>query len=229
MLATILGLGFWIPGYSQVVSINAVGYINWTFRQGDQLFGNQLLADRNNLNALLPNNVPAGTTISVWDSQSRSYLAPSVYSPASGWSIDYVLMPGIGALMHAPADFVSTFVGEIVGFDFFSNSVIPPTPPGDGMFLLACRVPLTGANFYNVIGRAPQEGDSVTRWDNLTGTYFSTAFRGGDWDNGEPAFKLMEGAFFNLGPASVPEPSIFALSLTGLLALSMYGWRVLRG
>jgi hypothetical protein len=79
-------------------------------------------------------------------------------------------------------------------------------------------VPYSAASFEQTIGRTPREGDSVTRLDSLTGAYFSTTFHGGDWDNGAPALNLMEAAFFNLGPVSVPEPGTWALALVGALA-----------
>jgi hypothetical protein len=217
----IFAWGLTCAARAQVYSVNAVGYINSTFRAGDQLFGNQLAnEDNNTLNVLFaPAAVPNGTTISLWNSQSGSYLPPSVFDLGSGWSINYSLEPGVGALMHAPSPFNDIFVGEVVGYDVIAEAAIPPTPPGDGTFLLACRVPFTSASFEQTIGRAPREGDSVTRLDNLTGTYFSTSFHGGDWDNGTPALRIMEAAFFNLGPASVPEPAVWVLGLAGSLSL----------
>jgi len=228
-LGLMLGLGSSVAGKAQVIGVNIVGYINRNFTAGDHLFGNQLSNEGNNLNVLFSYNVPNGTTISVWDSQSRSFLTPSIFNQDSGWSIDYSLAPGVGALMHAPSSFASTFVGEVVGLDAFGGGFIPPNPPGDGTFLLACRVPFSEANFDQTIGRLPREGDSVTRLDSLTGGYLTTAFHDGDWDNGTPRLNIMEAAFFNLGLESVPEPSIWALALLGVIALGRRSWgRLLR-
>ena len=173
-IAFVIGLGLVSGARGQIYSVNAVGYINYSFHAGDQLFGNELWSGNNNLNFLfMPELVPNGTTISLWDSQTRSYLAPSVFNQGSRWSIDYSLAPGVGALMHAPSAFGNTFVGEVVGYDFVAEAAIPPTPPGDGTFLLACRVPFNSSTFEQTIGRVPHEGDSVTRLDNLTGAYFT--------------------------------------------------------
>jgi hypothetical protein len=216
-----LALAGRFAAFGQIFSVNIVGYINHTFAQGGSLFGNQLANGDNTLNVLFgaAPAIPDGTSISVWDPAAGNFLAPSIYSQASGWSINYALPPGVGARIQAPAAFTITFVGAVVGYDLASGTVILPAPPPNGLQLLASRTPLEPALFEYSMGRAPREGESVTRLDPLTGTYFTTTFHGGSWDNGAPELSLMEAAFYNLGPVAVPEPSVLALGAAGLALL----------
>jgi hypothetical protein len=153
-----------------------------------------------------------GATISLWDPDAQNFLTHSIYSQISGWSINYVMMPGFGALLHSPAPFQITFFGEIPGY--VNYEIVPRTPPPDGVRLLSSLLPYMSATFTQAIGRDPREGESVTSLDNATGNYSSTTFQGGAWNNGEPRVPLVGSAFYNLGP--VPEPTTMSLGLLGL-------------
>jgi PEP-CTERM motif len=215
---------------AQVVSLNVVGYVNLVYSANDYLIGNPLYAGTNDLNHLFSYNIPDGSSIAKWDRTTHQFLAPSIYHEGTGWTINYDLSPSEGALFHPTATFTNTFTGQ-VPWSGDSPLILPPTL-GDGLFLLSCTVPFNGATFYQVIGRAPMDGDSVTRLDPFSMTYTTTIFQSGEWNNGDPTLNVGEAAFFGLGrntilPPSldslppVPEPGIYALLSLGLAGFAL--------
>ena len=230
----------------------AIGFANTTFQPGANLFGNPFNASVNNLNTLFP-TAPDGTIVSLWDAPSQQFSQSSVFT-AGAWTINLTLAPGTGAALTTPSSFVNTFVGEVLnasggpltgtgtGID-----IRPPSAFGgpDGLYLFSSMLPATYPftsdpsstppnttfnSFDLIIGRAPTAGESVTRLDRTTQTYFITTFDGVDWDNGAPGLGVGEAAFFNIGPVTVPEPSAFALCALGILGvLGARWWRRKRG
>ena len=98
----------------------------------------------------------------------------------------------------------------------------PPLVTNNGTLLLSCYLPLA-AKFFDVVGRNPDDGESVTLLNALTQLETTTTFHNGSWDNGDPLLAVGQSAFFNLGPqAAVPEPASvgFGLFGAGLLALA---------
>jgi len=77
-----------------------------------------------------------------------------------------------------------------------------------GTLLLSCYIPFQ-ANFNDVVGRDPQDGESVTTLDGGTQLYSTTTFNSGAWNNGAPLLAVGQSAFFNI--AAVPEPSVLGL------------------
>jgi hypothetical protein len=206
-----------------------VGYVNFPFFSGDNLFQNPLEASGDNhLSALFGPGTPNNTAISLWDPVANAYSTTSVYFDGS-WSIDFELHPGTGARLTTGALFTNTFVGTVLNHSGFTSggdfSVPPPLFSGpNGIYLLGDKAPLasTGVNVFRyILGREPNPGEQFTRLDAASQTYITSTFLdGGAWDV-VPSLRVGEAGFFNIGP--IPEPSSTALSLLGL---AMFGvWR----
>lgn len=203
------------PASAQVYSVNIVGFCNREYPAGDNLIANPLSFSNNTLNSIFIAGLPSGSTLSLWNTATARFLAPSIYTAGSGWSIDYSLSPGGGALLHLPTICTQTYVGEVLHIDS-SEGILPVPPPlrADGVYLLSTISPMDGG-FYELIGRGAREGESVYYRDLGSMAYVTTTYRAGGWDNGEPRVRIAESAFFNLGPVSafgldsvaIPEPS----------------------
>lgn len=207
--------------HAQVYSQNEVGYINQSFYTGDNFIANQLSNSNNTLNAIFsPGAVPEGATFTEWDPTTQEYLPTSTYDTVNGWSINYMLTYGQGGLIDAPAAFENTFVGDVWPGLPVNGPFVPPLVTGTGSLLLSCVIPITNADFYDVVGRAPQNGEYVTLLDAETQTYTTTTFEGGAWNNGDPSLAIGESAMFYLEPDvvdEVPEPASYTVLATGLV------------
>ncbi len=203
-----------VSANGQVYSANIVGYYNLPFYAGDNLIANQLDAGTvpdNALNTVFqPGVVPEGATFTEWDPATQQYLPASVYDTVNGWSINYTLGFGQGGLLNSPSSFVNTFVGSVwSGYDPITGLWLPPLVTGSGSQLLSCYVPIADATFYDVVGRDPQNGESVTWLNAASQVYTTSTFENGAWNNGIPALNLGQSAVFNLQP--VPEPAVHNL------------------
>jgi hypothetical protein len=209
--------------HAQVYSQNIVGYINQSFSVGDNFIANQLSDSNNTLNAIFsPGSVPEGATFTEWDPTTQQYLPDSAYDTVNGWSINYALTYGQGGLLDSPAAFENTFVGDVwPGFNPPNNPFVPPLVTNVGSLLLSCVIPITNADFYDVVGRDPQNGESVTLLDAETQTYTTTTFEDGAWNNGDPTLDIGESAMFDLEPDvnAVPEPATYTMLVTGMAML----------
>lgn len=215
---------------AQITSINVVGYINTPISPGDNLIANQLSFDPNpnspfnTLNNVLTNGVVAGSTFSEWDSVAHQLLPASFYN-GSIWSIDYTFGPnGIGGVLNSPSATTVTTVGNVVNYIVMTTTIpgytfVPPDY-GPGTYLLALAAPLSGAHFEDIIGRAPNIGDSVTTLDGPSQNYSTTTFNGTTWSNGDPSLRVDQSAYFTLVP--VPEPSTLALASLGAVTLVFF-------
>src|SRR5690348_1211098 len=103
-------------------SVNIVGYVNFFFLPGDNLFGNPLDNGTDTLSTLFNYNIPGGSTASLWNPAAEQFLPASTYHQGTGWDIDYLLPVGTGALFHSPTGFTNTFVGSVL---------LGPGGPGD--------------------------------------------------------------------------------------------------
>jgi len=218
------------PVYSQ----NIVGYDTLALFLGDNLIANQFDFSNDTLNAIFQPGLPEGATFTEWDPASQQYLPASSYDISNGWSINYTLSYGEGGLLNTPANFTNVFVGSVwSGLDPL-GPFIPPVVTNAGTLLLSCLIPITNATFYDVVGRDPQSGESVTILDALSQVSTTTTFDNGTWSNGDPLLNTGQAAFFNLNsdPDPAPEPAIGALVGVGLLCLATIRktrWRQAKG
>ena len=218
--------GLSVSAPAQVSSQNIVGYIHLNLYAGNNLVANPLASSDNTLNTIFQPGVPQGSTFTEWDPGTQQYLPPSVYDSVSGWSINYTWGYGQGGLFHTPTTFQNTLVGTVWPGFSLNSPFVPPLVPNRGAQLLDCLIPVA-ATFYDVMGREPQNGDSVTTLDGATQTTKTTEFDNGTWNNGVPQLAVGEAAYFDSGyhynPAVVaaPEPAAWGLAGAGLLALAL--------
>jgi hypothetical protein len=203
-----------------VYSGNIVGYINLPFYAGTNYFASQLANSDNSLDTIFyPGVVPEGATFTELDSTTHEFLPTSTYDTATGWSINYTLAFGQGGWLDTPLLFTNTFTGSVwPGYSPLSSQPFtPPLVTASGTQFLSCFLPID-ATFYDVVGRDPLNGESVTTLDAATQTCTTTTFDNGAWDNGAPDLDVGEAAFFNLSSVvPVPEPSATCLAATGAL------------
>lgn len=214
-LCSVVFLGLSVSANCQIYSGNIVGYINQPIYAGDNLIANQLNYSNNALNAIFQPGVPEGATFTEWNPATQQYLPISVYDTTAGWSINYELGYGQGGLFDSPSTFTNSFVGEVWPGYSGDGSFVPPLVTGSGTLLLSCYIPISNATFYDVAGRNPQNGESVTLLDDATQTYLTTTFENGSWNNGVPMLNVGQAAFFDLEP--VPEPEGYNLIAAGML------------
>jgi hypothetical protein len=207
-------------------SYSLAAYIVIPLYSGNNFVANQLVSGNDTIATLFSQQIPDGATFTKWDAASNQYLQISTYHAGSGWSINYGLSVGEGGLLHTPQSFTNLFVGNIwPGYNF--NLTLPdfgqPVLTNAGMFLLSCLIPLSSANFYEVVGRNPLESEFVTTLNPLTQLETTTTFHNGSWDNGTPLLAYGQSAFFGL--EAVPEPACQTLLMAGILTLAC--WRKL--
>jgi hypothetical protein len=102
----------------------------------------------------------------------------------------------------------------------------PPFAGANGIYLLGDKAPVGGPLdefFLNVVGRAPQDVESVST------LAVTSVFMGGSWSQAL-SISVGEAAFINIGPFSgqdplailpVPEPTVGALILLGLAGIHL--------
>ena len=206
---------------AQIYSQNIVGYFNLVLQAGDNLIANQFDNGRSNtLNSLFAQGTPEGATFTEWDSSGLTYMPLSTYSADSGWSINYTLGYGQGGLLNTPTNFTNTFAGSVwPGFNFSLSlpNFGQPAITDAGEFLLSCLIPIN-ANFFEVVGRDPQEGESVSLLDASSQNYWTTTFENGSWSNGDPMLDGGKSAMFTL--EATPEPNGLCLLSCGVFLLS---------
>ena len=215
-------LCIWLFLFATLPNLQAQGgYVNTTLYSGDNLICNSFNNGDNHLNTILTSTFPDlanNSSISLWDPVSQQFSLPSIYTPGSGWSINYYLPLGLGAVFRTEAQLQIITVGSV---DF---SV--PHDPGVGTFLLSSITPYSAATFQQVVGRDPQQGESVRRLDGPSQTYFTTTYLGEDqWDNGTPTITYGQSAFYTLLSEPVPEPGMLAfagLASVAVLAAQRY-------
>ena len=194
-----------------LAQIYPVGYFNSTFTSGYNLFCNPLNTASNYLSSLFY-DPPDGTTISLWNSATRSFDLSSVYMAGAGWSLDLRLDPGRGALLYTPFAYTNTFVGVLLEPDgslFTVDDIDAPLkrPPvfggPTGVYLLACKTAVVlgpgGLPVFDfILGRGPREGEQFTWFDPSSQTYQTTTFKSGVWNNRDPFLRYGSSAFSHI-------------------------------
>jgi hypothetical protein len=244
-LMTALALSCMVVAASSqsVNSGNIVGYANIAFQPGNNWYGNTFAYEYgpNTLDNLMT-NAPVGTSVSLWNSASDSFSSPSTWD-GTQWSTDLTLDPGTGFQLNTPSLFTNTFYGTALNLDgsvlSFTNGVAqftdpPPFAESNGVYLLSSKAPVelgpgSISVFEGIVGRAPQNGESVTFLNPLTQTETTTTFLDGTWSNGEPELGIGEAALFDIGPVVVPEPSAAALLVIGFCGCGIVRRQLLGG
>jgi hypothetical protein len=203
----LLCLGFLVlsstPSFSAVNALVTV-----QFSQGDNLFANPLQTGDNSLATLFP-TPPDGVAISLWNPQTHKFDRISTFKAGTGWTTNFMLNPGQGALLHTSVGFANTFNGIVLDpngfvYDPDQSFGLPAQFAGaSGQYLLASKFPvdlstLLGWPVYPwVLGRGPQQGEQFMTLDRVTQTYRTTTYSATGWNNGEPILEVGESAFFN--------------------------------
>jgi hypothetical protein len=99
------------------------------------------------------------------------------------------LNPGEGAFIQniSGATFKALFVGEV-------KQGTLSTPLVKGFQIVSSQVPQAGA-VDSVLGFAPEDGDTVYRFNNATGAYTSATYEFGEWV--APSLNVGEAFFLN--------------------------------
>jgi hypothetical protein len=209
-----------ISAQAQIYPPNVVGYVNRAFGAGDSLFANPLDAPPNTLSTIFA-GVPNLTMVSLWNPATLTFDTTSTFKTGTGWSQNFTLEPGTGALLNTLQLFTNTFVGDVLSHNGgpYADPLTPaPIYSGpNGIFLLGDKSPVASTGndiFLNILGRAPHVGEQV-----MTLTTTSTYLGGGSWDL-LPTLDVSGAVFLNVGP--VPEPSVAALGLLGIALLRKF-------
>ena len=176
-----------------VYSVNVVGYINVACQPGFTMIANQLISTNNTVDQMFTANSPDGATILAWNQT----LGTFDYNNFAFGAWDFpnaTLSPGQGVMYQnpnsTPATF--TFVGEVPQGANLSVAFIP------GFNMVSSIVPQAGA-LQTDLGFAPEEGDTILKWNQHLGTYDYWFFTFGAWDPAEPTLAVGESAFVQPG------------------------------
>lgn len=169
-LATILGAH---ADTNQVVSVNAVGYVNVVIPPGFSMVCNPL-SQGGTLGTLF-SNAPSQTVVYTFDGTLFHY---GTYHGNGRFSGDLTgsetLSPGQGVFVYNPnSQFTNTFVGEVLT----GTLVIPLSP---GFQIVSSAVPQTG-KVVTDLGVPMSSGDIVYIYDSVNGYTYYTYHTGNKW------------------------------------------------
>ena len=205
-----------------VYSSNVVGYVNFQFNTGSNLFVNPLKIYDNTLTNLFPlqDPQPEGITVSLWNPNNTSFDTTAIYTNGS-WSTNLTLPPGTGALLITPSPFNKTFLGTLLdhngnplGGQNLNYPSVFTNPPG--IYLLGDKMGMllnTDTNiFLNILGRMPYVGEKVTSLTNSC-TYLGN----GNWDS-ISTLDVSQAAFFTILPEPSPSLAIALINNQSILS-----------
>ncbi len=191
ILSALLGVAA-LPSFAQtnVYSVNAVGYVQISFPQGQyKLFANPLNTTNNSIGSLIK-NAPDFSNLYKWN--GTAYQTATYASFLGGWDQPAItLNPGEGAFFNANGPFTNTFVGEVLQGSL-SNSV--PV----GYSIRSSQVPQAGP-VSAVLGLSNlSDFDNLYQYTPGVGytTYTYASFLGG-WNPSEPNLAVGEAVFLN--------------------------------
>jgi hypothetical protein len=180
-----------IAASAQVYSVNVVGYINVDVPVGFSMIANQLDSGDNTVANLMP-EVPEGTTLFKFVPATGAY-AGNTFEFGEWANPAMTLEPGEGAFISTAEAFTALLVGEV-------KQGALSTPLVQGFQIVASQVPQAGA-VDSVLGFVPEEGDTVYRFNNATGSYASATYEFGEWF--APSLEVGESFFlFKVGAAT---------------------------
>jgi hypothetical protein len=172
---------------AQVYSVNAVGYVNVTFKKGFTLAANPLNATDNKVAALFA-SAPDGTVIYKFTAAGTYDINGKDFGEFE--KPNDTMVPGEGVFVLAPADFTVTFVGEVPQ-GALKNSV------PKGFSIKSSIVPQSG-KLSTDLGFPAADGDFVYLYRN--GAYAISGYDFGEWDS-EPTPAVAEAFFVNKAAA----------------------------
>src|SRR6185295_389436 len=116
-----------------------LSFVNRSFAPGFNLMANPLQTGSNTLNEVLP-LVPPGTRLYKFNNGAQAYEPVETFVQNVGWVPGgLALSPGEGAYLHAPTQFVATFVG------FAQHDRSWPSVPTNSCYLFSSRTPQSGS------------------------------------------------------------------------------------
>jgi len=151
-----------------VFSVNAVGYVNTTFKPGFNLIANPLNAGLDNTIPTLLKSAPFGTQAYKFHSTPTAGFDIALYDDLDQkWTSTVASMltsqitPGVGLFVKnntlPKADFTVTFVGEVPQGNL-TNPLVK------GLNLVSSQVPQEG-KITTDLKYTPTPGDQISKWD----------------------------------------------------------------
>jgi len=152
-----------------VFSVNAVGYVNTTFKPGFSLISNPLNAGADNTIPTLFKTAPFGTQVYRFHSTPSAGFDIGTYDDLAGsWQAPGVptllttpILPGSGLFVKnnlvPKADFTVTFVGEVPQGNLTTTLV-------KGLQIVSSQVPQEGKISAD-LKYTGQPGDQLSKWD----------------------------------------------------------------
>jgi hypothetical protein len=155
---------------SNVYSLNVVGYVNLSLKDGFNMIANQLDADgfgtNNTIKGVFGAQLPPGTTVYAWNGAGYSIekYTKTKDGSATNWSTpDYSLNPGQAAWVSIPTGSGNVTV-TTVGTVLQGALVNPNIPTAGGYTMVSSLVPLSGG-LVSALGYNAGAGDQVYQWN----------------------------------------------------------------
>jgi len=205
-LTALLGAASIATSVAQTVySVNAVGYVNVTFKSEYTLVANPLVAETNTV-AVLFDAAPSGTTVYKYNVATTSYDSANKNKLTGKWNnLTMTLLPGEGAFVKntGTADFTITFVGEVL------QGTLTNTLPL-GYSIASSQVPQAGL-LQTDLAFPAVKGDTVYKF--VSGAYvgYNVNNLTGKWSPSEPSVAVAE-SFFVKKKATVDWTRTFSVN-----------------
>lgn len=206
ILSALCGLVGSAAAMAQVYSVNAVGYVNVTFKPGEfTMVANPLNGATNTLSTLFQ-GMPDGTQVFKYDHASNHYFIASFMAGADGgWDNDLTVAPGEGMFVQTPPDAgviaTNTFVGEVLQGNLTNSLPV-------GYSMVGSMVPQAGtADALGLTAGLPS-GSQVFKYNPQTKMYdiwvYDTdmGWNGPNYTSDPPSLNVAESVFVSVTTAS---------------------------